>query len=207
MILTVKPSTQLKGKVQLPASKSYSIRAFMIAACGGTSQILHPSDCDDALVAKAVAKTLGAKIARKGKNQWSLKVPGHVKIPSKIHVRESGTVLRFVLPLLAYHGQSTKITGERTLRGRPNYHLTRALRRCGVDIRGNGTKESIPIKLNKGSLKGGRLSIDGSISSQFISALLITAPLLEEDTRLSLKGKLVSTDYITMTLQFLRKVV
>ncbi|MCA9399767.1 MAG: 3-phosphoshikimate 1-carboxyvinyltransferase, partial [Candidatus Omnitrophica bacterium] len=62
MKLTVKPVSKLKGKVRLPASKSYSIRAFMIALCGGTSIIENPSDCDDAVVARNVAKQFGAKL-------------------------------------------------------------------------------------------------------------------------------------------------
>jgi len=74
----------------------------------------------------------------------------------------------------------------------------------GVDIRGAGKGESIPIKINGGSLRGGNVSIDGSLSSQFISALLITCPLLSEDTNLKLKGKtIVSKDYVDMTLKVL----
>ena len=62
MILRVSPADSLKGGIILPASKSYSIRAFLIAACGGTSRINHPSDCDDALVAMNVAEALGCRL-------------------------------------------------------------------------------------------------------------------------------------------------
>ena len=76
----------------------------------------------------------------------------------------------------------------------------------GCDIRGRGKKQTVPIALEGGKLKGGKVDIDGTSSSQFISALLIAAPLLEEDLQLSIKGKkVVSQTYIQMTLQVLRK--
>ena len=75
----------------------------------------------------------------------------------------------------------------------------------GVQIRGRGVNETVPVKISGGRLHGGRFSIDGSLSSQFISALLIACPQLKEDTYLELKGKPVSQTYITMTQQILKK--
>lgn len=205
MILTVKATSRLRGRVRLPASKSYSIRAFLIAACGGNSLIVHPSDCDDAVVARSAAGQLGAKIVRTGNNY---KVSGKKKKVnvSRIKVKESGTVLRFIIPLVALQRQHIKIDGEGTLRGRPNHALAKTLRSMGLNVQGQGDKESIPIYIRGGRLRGGRIEIDGSMSSQFISALLITCPQLKEDTQIILKGKkLVSLDYITMTRQVLKK--
>ena len=207
MILTVKPAKALKGKIQLPASKSYSIRAFMIAACGGESLIIDPSDCDDAKVAIQTAKSLGFKVTRVKDNSWVIQPAKTIKNIFQINVKESGTVLRFVLPLLAMREKAVKVCGEGTLIGRPNLFLTQALRARGVDIKGTGVKESVPIQIESSIFKGGKIEIDGSVSSQFISALLIACPQLKEDTHLILKGQsLVSTDYITMTLQVLEKV-
>ena len=88
-------------------------------------------------------------------------------------VGESGTTLRFLLPLLALYTQKAKVVGKGTLVGRPNAHLCETLRQQGMDIRGSGEKESVPIVFNGGELRGGRVVVDGSLSSQFISALLI----------------------------------
>ncbi|VAX37733.1 3-phosphoshikimate 1-carboxyvinyltransferase [hydrothermal vent metagenome] len=206
MILTVKPSLFLKDKVALPASKSYSIRAFMIAACGGQSIIIDPSDCDDAKVAMRTAKALGAKVKCIEHNSWEVHGASSARMAQVIDVQESGTVLRFILPLLALRGEKVKVTGQGTLLGRPNLFLTEALRKMGVDIVGKGKNESVPININSGILQGGKIRIDGGLSSQFISALLITCPQLKEDTQLLLTGKsLVSTDYIMMTQQILHK--
>jgi len=208
MTLTVKPASVLKGKVRLPSSKSYSIRCFMIAACGGRSTIIDPSNCDDAKVSMRVAQSLGAQVKQTKKsyisrcNVIACKNRPHI---SKINVKESGTVLRFLLPLLALHGKKVAVVGEGTLRGRPNLFLTRTLRKMGIDIQGSGKGESIPIQMFGGHLQGGAVTIDGTISSQFISALLIVCPQLTQDTNLTIRGKqLVSTDYITMTCQALK---
>ena len=209
MILTVKPAFFLKGKVQLPASKSYSIRAFMIAACGGRSTIINPSNCDDAKVAIRVIRFLGAQVkeVKRGPvSRWEITANKNKSQLFKISVKESGTVLRFLLPLLALRGRKALVIGEGTLRGRPNLFLTQTLRAMGVDIKGQGKNESIPIDLKGGILRGGNITIDGSLSSQFVSALLIASPQLEQDTCLTLQGRrLVSTDYITMTCQVLEK--
>ena len=103
MILNCPPVKRLQGTIHLPASKSYSIRAFIIAALGGVSQILHASDSEDAAVALKTAGALGKSKAR-----------------SKIFsVGESGTTLRFLLPLLALHAHKAKVVGRGTLKGRP----------------------------------------------------------------------------------------
>ncbi len=206
MNLIVKPASKLEGKVLLPASKSYSIRAFIVASCGGRSIITNPSDCDDVKVAMNVAKALGTGVFARSSNSWDIIPPEKRKVVRKINVNESGTVLRFLLPLLSMQKESSIIEGRGTLRGRPNLFLTQTLREMGVFIEGTGKNESVPIKIAAGGLKGGKVEIDGSLSSQFISSLLITAPLLANDTSLKITGKkVVSYQYILMTLSILKK--
>lgn len=187
MIFSVKPIQQLRGRIELPASKSYSIRASFIAACGGRSSIKGLSDCDDALVAENVRKAL----TQKGQAKTFL-------------VGESGTSLRFLLPLLPLHSSRALVKGKGTLVGRPNHHLCAALRRQGMNISGAGPKESVPIAYKGGALNAGVIEIDGTLSSQFISALLIALPRLKQNSRINITGKnLVSSDYIVMTRQIL----
>ncbi|MCK5214873.1 MAG: 3-phosphoshikimate 1-carboxyvinyltransferase [Candidatus Omnitrophica bacterium] len=205
MILKVKSTEALKGEAYLPPSKSYSIRAFIIAACGGTSKIICPSDCDDARVAMTVARSLGAKIKKVGDNDWFVQADSSAVPARVINVKESGTVLRFLLPLLGLHKQKVVVKGEGTLKGRPNYHLTKVLRAHGVDIHGHGPKESVPLRVSGGNFDPGNIVIDGTLSSQFISALLIACPRLANNTKIFVEGKkIVSTDYIAMTRQVLK---
>ncbi|MBF0512303.1 MAG: 3-phosphoshikimate 1-carboxyvinyltransferase [Candidatus Omnitrophica bacterium] len=204
MILNCLPVKRLRGCIHPPASKSYSIRAYIIAAQGGLSSIKGASDCDDALVALQTAKALGSIVSTKG-------VHCHVKascskIKSRIFsVGESGTTLRFLLPLLGSHTLTAKVIGKGTLVGRPNAYLCECLRSQGMNINGFGKQESVPLIFKGGELAGGRVEIDASISSQFISALLIALPKLSVDSRLYLKGQLVSQDYIQMTIEILAK--
>ncbi len=187
MILDVKPVRALQGVLDIPASKSYTIRAFFIAACGGSSRIIGPSDGDDALIAASVGKALkrGARI---------------------FHVGESGTTLRFLLPLLSFHIPRAVVKGKGTLIGRPNHHLCQTLRRQGMDIRGQGPQESVPIVYKGGLLEGGIIRINGTLSSQFISALMIALPRLGADSRIVVTGKqMVSGGYITMTRRILAR--
>lgn len=206
MTSSVKPTGGLRGSVTLPASKSYSIRAFLIAACGGVSRIISPSDCDDALVAMSVAQRLGARIIPQPRETFLVKAGKPSPKLSLINVGESGTVLRFLLPLLPLNFRRAKVIGRGTLRGRPNQQLIQVLRAQGVAIRGRGPQETIPIIFSGGTLKGGPIQVDGTLSSQFISALLIACPQILEDTRLDLKGRrLASADYIEMTRRVLAR--
>ena len=186
MILNVKSVSYLRGQIQLPASKSFSIRASIISAFG-KSQIKHSSNCEDAIVASQVTSALVKK--------------------SKIYfVGESGTTLRFLLPLLPLFVNKAVVKGRGTLIGRPNAHLCQALRDAGMDISGKGSQESVPIVYHGGQINGGFIKIDGSLSSQFISALLIAAPSFKKDSRILITGKdMVSKDYIVMTLQILSR--
>ena len=203
IFLNVRPVKRLQGRIHLPASKSYTIRALLIAAREGVSHIKHASDCEDAIIALKVAQGLGASVSCKD-HVWIVKASG-LKVGSKVFsVGESGTTLRFLLALLALYTHKAKVVGKGTLVGRPNMHLCETLRRQGMDIRGWGKKESVPIVFNGGALQGGRVLVDGSLSSQFISALLIALPTLDTDSRIILTGKeVVSQDYIQMTIQIL----
>ena len=205
MILNVPPVKRLIGRLHLPASKSYSIRAFIIAACGGQSSIKHASDSQDALIALKTAQALGASVSLKG-DVWHVQARP-LKCTSKIFsVGESGTTLRFLLPLLAFFTKQALLRGQGTLVGRPCAHLCRTLRAGGMDIRGTGKQESVPIVFKGGELRGGDLCVDGSLSSQFISALLIALPNLQASSRLVITGRhMVSQDYILMTREILAK--
>ncbi|NLE64943.1 MAG: hypothetical protein GX606_03390, partial [Elusimicrobia bacterium] len=208
MILKIDPVPSLSGSIFLPASKSYSIRAVFVAACGGHSRLFGLSDCDDAKAAMRIIRSCGVRIKEGPRGDIRVDAPGQPsrKKTGRVDVRESGTSLRFLLPLLPFYFHGATVTGRGTLVGRPNRHLCEALRRAGLDIRGRGAVESVPVVYRRGELSGGSLMIDGSLSSQFISALLIASPRLEKETRLLLKGrKLVSSDYVVMTERVLER--
>lgn len=208
MILEVRPTPRLRGCVNLPSSKSYSIRSLIIAACGGRSVVSNVSSCDDSRRAVDAAKALGAHVASstRGTRITLISDLDLGRKDLKISVGESGTVLRFLLPLLALRSGTSTVSGQGTLSYRPNKFLTRTLRQMGRNVQGRGEKETVPIRIGTGVLRSGNISVDGSLSSQFISALLIACPLLSKDTVLRIKSKtIVSRTYIDMTLAILKE--
>ncbi len=208
MNLQIKPAASLKGRIKAFPSKSYSIRVFYIASLGGNSIIINPSQSDDALIARKVCSSLGAGIKRAKGNLWQIRaVKKNINFPSRINVKESATTLRFLLSLIALTNQNKNITifGEGTLRSRPNKPLLEVLRKLGAKIRGTGNNESVPISSLPGNVKPGKIIIDGKLSSQFISSLLISLPLLDSESSLKISGNfIVSLPYIDMTLSILR---
>jgi len=206
MRLTVSPTRKLQGQIKLPSSKSYTIRAFLIASCGGVSTIIDPSDSEDGRAAFMAIRALGSHLKWLKTN--ICRVTGVKRSPLQkiIHVGESGTTLRLLLPLVALQQGPFMLIGEGTLQGRPNQALLDTLRKMGVKLLAEGPQGAIPISLQGGTMKGGHITIEGSLSSQFISALLIACPRLNEDSVLEIVGeKLVSTDFITMTLEMLKR--
>ena len=170
--------------------------------------MLGASDCDDARAALNVARALGVQVSLV-RGGLLLAAPAFQKKKAKlaIAVGESGTSLRFILPLLPHFSGEAAVTGRGTLVGRPNKHLCEALRARGLAIRGEGRGESVPVTFRGGNVPCGQVAIDGSVSSQFISALMIAAPLADGgDTHLVMTGKdLVSRDYVLMTRQILAR--
>jgi 3-phosphoshikimate 1-carboxyvinyltransferase len=207
MNLKVNPASRLEGTIVPPASKSYSIRAFIIASLGGKSKIINPSNSIDCKVAIDNCRRLGAKIKRVDSNVYLVDGFDKNRKSQKIlDVKESGTTLRFMISLASIFPGRTVIRGTGTLRSRPNRPLINALKYLGIKIRGTGPKATVPIVVSGGSLKGGKLEIDGTLSSQFISSILITAPNFSGNTRLRIIGDhVVSQPYIDMTLAVLKR--
>ncbi|MDP2940190.1 MAG: 3-phosphoshikimate 1-carboxyvinyltransferase [Candidatus Omnitrophota bacterium] len=201
MNLQIKPASYLEGSIIAPASKSYTIRVLFIACLAGRTIVVGPSNSQDAIVAKSVCSKLGAKIKKVKGNTWLINgVKGKLSFPSKINVQESGTSLRFLLSLATLTDKKIEITGCKTLSARPNRALLKVLRKLGAKIRGKGVQESVPIIVETGNITSGNIAIDGRLSSQFISSLLITLPLLSSKSSLKILGNyIVSLPYIDMT--------
>ncbi len=187
-----------------PPSKSYTHRAIAIASLGsGHCEILSPLISDDTEATINAAKCLGAAVEC-GKDKISIEgVAGKPVIPDDvINAQNSGTTLRFFTAISALCEKgATVITGDASLRKRPNGPLLRSLNDLDADAfstKGDGTA---PLVI-RGRLKGGETVIDGTISSQFVSALLIVCPLAERDSLIT-ANRLISVPYTRMTLDIL----
>lgn len=207
LVLRVGRTDRLYGMVRAPASKSYTHRAIMVAALDGRTRIINPLYCEDTLNTVALWKKLGARIS---KDAAGLVVQGCGGMPALSHGRtvnvgESGTLLRFVLPILALTGGAVTVNGRGSLLGRTNRQVVEILREWGVDIGGRGGEHRLPIRIRaNGILPGGPAKVDGSVTSQVVSSLLIAAPFARQDTALELSNPLVSRPYVDITIDVLK---
>lgn len=195
--------SSIKGEVFAPPSKSYTHRAITLAALSKESIVRRPLISADTLATVRASEMFGASVERKEDRLIIHGTNGKPKIPEDvIDAANSGTTLRFMTAVAALTDGITVLTGDASLRTRPNGPLLEVLNRLGVKACSTRRNERAPLVV-KGRLKGQDVSIDGSISSQFISALLITCPLAENSTTLSITGRLKSRPYVDVTLEML----
>ena len=187
----------LSAEVTLPSSKSISNRALLLTALSGgnVGLLSNVSDCDDT---SAMLRAL-ATISQERSSGW----PSPAS-PSSIDIGAAGTAMRFVTALLAMTPGTRLLTGSRRMQERPIGKLVEALRQLGADISYAGNDGFPPLLISGRPLTGGTLRMAGNISSQYVSALLMIAPLLRGGLRLELEGQVMSRPYIDMTLAMMR---
>lgn len=208
--LTLEPIAHITGEVHLPGSKSISNRVLLLAALAqGTTQISNLLDSDDvrhmlnALSALGVQFTLSSCRTR-------CEVEGMAGLFSKaeaisLFLGNAGTAMRPLTAALAASNIDVTLTGEPRMYERPIGHLVDALRQWQADIQYLENEGFPPLRIKGKALAGGRISIDGSISSQFLTAVLMIAPLLAGDSEIVIEGELVSKPYIDITLALMSR--
>ncbi len=192
--------SDLTGVVQAPPSKSMTQRAIAAALLsGGESIIINPSGCDDSLAAMSIASALGASV---NSEPGLLKITGSGEMKeNKLNCGESGLAIRMFSPIAALNDAEIIITGTGSLTKRPMSMIEDALKQLGVGCKSNGG--FLPLRI-KGPLKGGSCKIDGSLSSQLLTGLLMALPVAENDS-VVIVDNLKSKPYIDMTLQVLER--
>jgi len=191
----------LRGRVLIPASKSHTIRACVIASLAeGLSQLVAPLDSQDTRSCVRACRALGAEI-QMGAN-WEVRgTGGRLVTPDDvINVGNSGTTLYITLGTAALGTGWSVFTGDEQIRRRPVQPLMDGLEQLGVSVystRGNG----LPPVVVRGKMRGGACNVD-AVSSQFLTSLLINTPLAEGDTEIHV-GVLNEAPYVEMTLSWL----
>lgn len=197
--VTIKPS-KLFGKITVPPSKSISHRALICAALAkGRSEITNLLDCADTAATIEILKAFGAKIYREGK----ITIVEGIEKPNGEAVAdccESGSTLRFLLPVAAALGCRAKFTGKGKLPERPITPYFTELTKNGIIFE----SRTMPYLIS-GQLKAGEYCIAGDISSQFISGLMFALPLLHGDSRIIITSPLQSKPYADITAAELKK--
>jgi 3-phosphoshikimate 1-carboxyvinyltransferase len=169
----------IKAAITLPTSKSISNRLLIIQALAKRHfQLFNLSDSDDTQVMLEAFKS----------------------VDSEINIGHAGTSMRFLTAYYAATGQNKIITGSGRMKNRPIHELVNALNQLGADIK-YAEKTGFPPVVTSGKiLTGNNLEINGSISSQFITALLLVAPTLPQGLTIHITGTLISSSYVSLTL-------
>ncbi len=184
MSVLVKPPHCVALQVDLPASKSISNRAIILNALSQSEwPIEHIATCDDTRVM----------------------INAFSSDSNQIDIMAAGTAMRFLTAYLAQSQSLYTITGSERMRQRPIAILVDALRHLGAQIEYVENEGFPPLRITGNRLKGGDLYLKGSVSSQYISALLMIAPYMEQPLHLHLTGEVISRPYIDMTLQLMQQ--
>ena len=191
----------MNGSFKAPPSKSYTHRAIILASlANGISTIRDPLISLDTLSTIQAMEAMGAII---GKHDNELKITG-----SKVHsptgaldVGNSGTTMRLLSGIVSSLDSPVTLTGDESIQKRPMKPLLDALSGMGVSCSSDNGRPPVTIR---GPNNGGNISIQGSVSSQFISSLIMSAPLFVNDTFVTIEGSIVSRPYIDITIKMMK---
>ena len=196
----------VKATVTIPGSKSVTNRALILAAlCDSPSVLRRPLHSRDSALMIAGLKAIGVGIETAANGDLTI-TPGPLFGPASIDVGNAGTVMRFLPPVAAMAKGIIHFDGDARSHERPLGPVIKALEALGVSIE-HGGRYSLPMTINaNGQLRGGTVEVDATLSSQFISALLLVAPATKEGVTVKHVGtSLPSLPHIEMTIAMLRE--
>ena len=199
MDIKIKPSS-LSGTIKAIPSKAFAHRLLIAAALADKPGLLHIGKLSEDIRATIrCIEAMGAVVSSEEDRLTIFPIPETRRPGLTLDCGESGSTARFLLPLAAHLFDSFEMTGRGKLPGRPFYPVCRALSDAGYEFDG----DALPLS-GRGKIQPGDFFIEGNISSQFISGLLFTLPLLDADSRIHITTSLESVAYIDMTIEVLR---
>lgn len=196
------PLKNCNAAVTIPGSKSYTHRALVVAALAeGESILANPLRSEDTDYTAAALGKFGVEIIAEEDALRIRGAGGRLKGGGEsLYLGNSGTSMRFLTALSALRNGRTVLDGAVRMRERPVAPLLKALRDLGAEAYSEPGNGCPPVVVDSRGLKGGRSEVDGRESSQYLSALLMIAPLAERETRLEIIGDLASRPYVDITL-------
>ena len=210
--ITLNPILRVEGEINLPGSKSLSNRALLLAALAhGTTEVTNLLDSDDIRHMLNALKSLGVSYELSSdKTVCTITGVGGAfnwQNGLSLFLGNAGTAMRPLAAALCLKGEQEAevvLTGEPRMKERPIKHLVDALVQVGANVQYLEQEGYPPLAIRNTGLQGGKMQIDGSISSQFLTALLMAAPLAEGDMEIQIMGELVSKPYIDITVAMMK---
>jgi 3-phosphoshikimate 1-carboxyvinyltransferase len=205
--VSISPSKRrVEGSITIPGSKSLTNRAMIMSALAhGTSKVTGILKSDDSYWCIESLKKLGVEVNLENETAFIVGTD-RVWDTTNLYIGAAGTIARFLPGALAGSVKGTwKIEASESMSKRPIAPLIDALRELGADIKYLSKEGHYPLIINGKDLSGGKISLSGNISSQFISGLLIAAPYFKESVTLHINDHIVQHSYVLLTLELMKK--
>jgi 3-phosphoshikimate 1-carboxyvinyltransferase len=207
--LTLEPCSHLAGDVTIPGSKSISNRALLLAAMArGETRVHNLLDSDDTRYMRQALRQLGVRIEDSSETCLVRGCSGPIhsgEKPVHLDLGLAGTAIRPLAAALTLGKGRFVLDGIERMRERPIAPLVDGLRQLGADIRYLGNEGFPPIEVIGTGLEGGRVTMPGNLSSQFLTSLLMAAPFAAGPVQVEIAGEQVSKPYLAITLHLMRQ--
>ena len=205
-MIEIKPAFGIRATVAAPPSKSYTNRAYIVAALAdGTVRLENPLFSDDTRYMREALLQFGVPVEEEEKAAIVQGQGGELKIPDgEVFIGNAGTTMRFLTTLATLAPGITRLTGDERMQERPIEDLLTCLRQMHLkadSIQGNGCP---PIEIHGGKPQGGSVTLAGDKSSQYLTSLLLSAPYFQNDTVINIEGELTSKSYVDITLDIMQ---
>lgn len=202
MLYEVKQSTGFKCTIHVPGSKSITNRAMLIGALADGRTILHNAlFSDDTKYMADALKSMGISVVTdEGRGRIEINGAGDRLHQVSCHLGNAGTVMRFLPSFVSVKGGEVILTGIERMKERPIGQLVDMLNALGAEVSYLEKEGYPPIKVKSNGLNGGKIRVKGSISSQFISSILLNAPYAGGDISIEIEDDLVSKPYVDITI-------
>lgn len=193
----------IDGVFPVPGSKSLANRALVAAALAGDSEVRNVPDGDDCAAMVEALRVLEAGIVVDGGTVFvGRPVNRERRSAVTVDARLAGTTSRFLIGLCAQIAGPTTVTGQPALARRPMSDLVDGLKRLGASV--SNADGHLPVTVERGDVRGGRLEVPANVSSQFISSLMLMAPYLDGGLEITIPGDTVSASYLRLTAEVMR---
>jgi len=205
-MIEIKPLEKVSGKVKIPGSKSYTNRALLIAALAeGVSRLENPLVSDDTRYMIQALKGFGIEVKEEPNAFIVSGKGGKLEVPNEeIFVGNAGTTMRFLTTFAALAKGKVRLDGDKRMQERPLADLLECLKQMGIRAIPTYHNGCPPIDIEGKGVPGGKVTLAGNKSSQYLTSLLLSAPYFQNDTNILIQGDLTSKSYADITLDIMQ---
>jgi 3-phosphoshikimate 1-carboxyvinyltransferase len=205
-LIEIQPASKVRATLEAPPSKSYTNRAYIVAALAdGEVRLENPLFSDDTRYMREALSQFGVTVVEEERAAVVQGRGGLLQLPSEeIFIGNAGTTMRFLTTLAALAPGVTRLTGDERMQERPIEDLLMCLRQMNIKAESLQRNGCPPIEIHGGHPPGGSVTLAGDNSSQYLTSLLLSAPYFANDTVIQIEGKLTSKFYIDITLDIMQ---